>query len=337
MIDPSDPSADFRFARFELDRRADLRDDAAAVAALLDRPDARFLVVSGDRPLVARRAGLPPTAFLDRATAEGFGADLDRAVFLGLASAALGEPAPWFAVAAPRDDAALAERPDVEAVDLRTLAIAGSLDGGEYGAIAAGRAALHWHATHRFCARCGAESRIASAGWKRVCPSCEAEHFPRTDPVVIMLISDGERCLLGRSPRFPPGMWSCLAGFMEPGETIEAAVRRETLEEAGIAVGPVGYFASEPWPFPASLMIGVVGRAVTTEIRRDEAELEDCRWFDRAEAARLLDGTHPDGLFAPPPIAVAHHLLAAFVAGRTRPAWDDRPAVVAESERSPVR
>lgn len=314
MIDPSDPSADFRFARFELDRRADLRDDAAAITALLARPDARFLVVFGDRPLVAARDGKRPTAFLPRSVAAGFGADFDRAVFLGLSGDA---GAPWFALAVARDDAALAGRDDVEAVDLRALAVAGSLDAGEYGAVAAGRAALHWHATHRFCARCGAESRIASAGWKRICPACEAEHFPRTDPVVIMLISDGERCLLGRSPRFPPGMWSCLAGFMEPGETIEAASRRETLEEAGIAVGPVGYFASEPWPFPASLMIGVVGRAVTTEIRRDEAELEDCRWFDRPEAARLLDGTHPDGLFAPPPIAVAHHLLAAFVAGRT--------------------
>ena len=317
MIDPSDPSADFRFARFELDRRADLRDDAAAVAALLARSDARFLVVFGDRPLVARRDAMRPTAFLDRATAVRFGAAVERSVFLGLAPAVDGEASPWFAAAAPRDDALLAACDDVEAIDLRTLAIAGSLAPGEYGAVATGRAALHWHATHRFCARCGAESRIASAGWKRICPACEAEHFPRTDPVVIMLITDGERCLLGRSPRFPPGMWSCLAGFMEPGETIEAATRRETLEEAGIVVGPVAYFASEPWPFPASLMIGVVGRATTTAIRRDETELDDCRWFDRAEAARLLDGTHPEGLFAPPPIAIAHHLLAAFAAGRT--------------------
>ena len=316
MIDPSDPSADFRFARFDLDRRADLRDDAVAIDALLARPDARFLVVFGDRPLVARCDGTRPTAFLDRTTAERFGADVERAVFLGLAPVADGEAPPWFAVAAPRDDEALGGRDDVEAIDLRALALAGSLAPGEYGALAAGRANLHWHATHRFCARCGAASRMAAAGWKRICPACGAEHFPRTDPVVIMLITDGERCLLGRSPRFPPGMWSCLAGFMEPGETIEAAVRRETHEEAGIAVGRVDYFASEPWPFPASLMIGVVGRATSRTIRRDEIELDDCRWFDRAETARLLDGSHPDGLFAPPPIAVAHHLLAAFVAGR---------------------
>ncbi len=314
MSDAAEPSLRFRFAVNRLDRRADLRDDPAAIAGLLDRADARFLVVAGDRPLITRGEA-PPTAFLPRAAAEALGGCFDRAVFLGLAPSEGSEGAPWFAVRTRLDEDALAALADHEAADLRTLAISGVLAADEYGAIAEGRAALYWHATHRFCARCGGESVPASAGWKRLCPSCGAEHFPRTDPVVIMLITDGDRCLLGRAPRFPPGMWSCLAGFMEPGETIEAAVRRETLEEAGIAVGRVDYFASEPWPFPASLMIGVVGRALSRDIRRDENELEDCRWFDRAEAALLLDRSHPDGLFAPPPIAIAHHLLAAFVAG----------------------
>ncbi|WP_333825761.1 NAD(+) diphosphatase [Pinisolibacter sp.] len=312
-FEADEPSVAFRFARNGLDRRADLRDDRAAMDRLLAAAAARFLVVAGDRPLVRRDP--TPTAFHDRATAAGLGARFDRAVFLGLAASDDGGDRPWFALRSDLDETEISGLGGIEAADLRTLAITGTLAAEEYGAIAQGRACLHWHATHRFCARCGAPSEMASAGWKRVCPSCGAEHFPRTDPVVIMLVSDGERCLLGRQSRFPPGMWSCLAGFMEPGETIEAAVRRETFEEAGICVGRVSYFASEPWPFPASLMIGAIGRAASVEIRRDENELEDCRWFSREEAARLLAGDHPDGLFAPPPIAIAHHLLVAFVAG----------------------
>ena len=311
--EPEDVSARFRFAANRLDRRSDLRDDAAAMARLLAADAARFLVVAGDRPLIGR--GAAPTAFHDRAAAEALGALFDRAVFLGLAPSAEGEGAPWFALRSGLDADAIAGLADHEAADLRALAVGGVLAEAEYGAIAQGRACLYWHATHRFCARCGGRSEMAAAGWKRVCPACGAEHFPRTDPVVIMLITDGDRCLLGRQGRFPPGMWSCLAGFMEPGETIEAAVRRETREEAGIEVGRVDYFASEPWPFPGSLMIGAIGRARSVVIRRDETELEDCRWFDRDEVARMLAGDHPEGLFTPPPIAIAHHLAAAFVTG----------------------
>ena len=265
-----EPSLHFRFAAAALDRRSDLRDDAATIDTLLARDDARFLVVVGDRPLIAAGAAAP-TAFHRRDAAEALGALFDRAVFLGLAETG----APRFALRSRIDEAGFATAGGIEAADLRTLAIAGTLPPEEYGALAQGRAALFWHATHRFCARCGAESRMVSAGWKRLCPSCGAEHFPRTDPVVIMLVVDADRCLLGRAPRFAPGMWSCLAGFMEPGETVEAAVRRETLEEAGITVGRVRYYASEPWPFPASLMIGVHGEALDGEIRRDPAELED--------------------------------------------------------------
>lgn len=308
-LDATEPSARFRFADNPLDRGSELRDDAAVIARLFDDPAARFLVVAGDRPLVARRGHA--TAFHDRTTAAGLGASFEQPLFLGT----LPDGAAWFALRTALDDEALAGLADFEAADLRALAIAGDLASGEYGAIAQARSTLHWHATHRFCARCGSPSEMASAGWKRVCPACHAEHFPRTDPVVIMLVADGDRCLLGRSARFQPGMYSCLAGFMEPGETIESAVRRETLEEAGITVGRVRYFASEPWPFPASLMIGVLGQATSTEVRCDEAELEDCRWFSRAETAQLLARAHPDGLFAPPSIAIAHHLMQAFVDG----------------------
>jgi len=153
------------------------------------------------------------------------------------------------------------------------------------------------------------------AGWRRDCPSCGAQHFPRTDPVVIMLTERGDRCLLGRQPHFAPGMWSTLAGFVEPGETIEEAVRRETLEEAGVTTGAVRYFASQPWPFPMSLMIGCIATATSEDLVIDRNELEDARWFARDEVAEMLMRTHPDGLFVPPPIAIAHHLIRSFIEG----------------------
>jgi NAD+ diphosphatase len=156
---------------------------------------------------------------------------------------------------------------------------------------------------------------VVHAGWRRDCAKCKAQHFPRTDPVVIMLATDGERCLLGRSPRFVPSMWSCLAGFVEPGEAIEDAVRRETREEAGIACGRVTYFASQPWPFPTSLMIGCHAEALNREIVVDREELEDARWFSKTEVADMLMRKHPEGLTTPPPVAIAHHLIRAWVEG----------------------
>lgn len=303
-----EPSRRFRFATDPLDRRAEWRDDAKALAAARADPAARLLVFSGDKPIVRRRSGHPVTALFASDEARHLDARTDATVFLGTAA-----DAPWFAVPSGLDEEALAARPDLEATDLRALAIDGTLSAAEYAAIAEARAMLAWHASHRFCARCGTRSETASAGWKRICPACGAEHFPRTDPVVIMLVEHGDRCLLGRGPRFPEGMVSCLAGFMEPGETVEAAVRRETFEEAGITVGRIAYVASEPWPFPMSLMIGVRAEALDDAIRLDETELEMCRWFDRGEMARLFDGTHPEGLKAPPAIAIAHHLMRGFL------------------------
>ena len=139
-------------------------------------------------------------------------------------------------------------------------------------------------------------------------------HFPRTDPVVIMLAVDGDDCLLGRQPRFPKGMYSSLAGFVEPGETIEAAVRREILEESGVVCGEVRYFASQPWPFPSSLMIGCFAEARSRAVAVDRTELEDARWFSRAETRELLERRHPAGLAAPIPMAIAHHLIKRWAA-----------------------
>ena len=168
------------------------------------------------------------------------------------------------------------------------------LPAADSGNAAAAKGILAWHESHRFCARCGQPSESAEAGWKRVCPACGAQHFPRTDPVVIMLITQGNSVLLGRSAAWPPAMYSLLAGFMEPGESIEAAVRREVWEEAGIHVGRVGYLASQPWPFPSSLMLGCRGEALDREIRRDPNELEDARWVTREEAMAAAAGLNPD-------------------------------------------
>ena len=195
------------------------------------------------------------------------------------------------------------------------MALLDSLEPGEAATYATARSLLDWHARHRFCANCGVRSLPHHAGWARQCPACGTEHFPRTDPVVIMLVTSGEKCLLGRQKQFMPGMWSCLAGFVEAAETIEDAVRREIFEESGIRCTDVSYYMTQPWPYPSSLMIGCAARALNEDIVVDRTELEDARWFDRAEVALMHRREHPDGLFAAHPFAIAHHLIGRWVHG----------------------
>ena len=200
--------------------------------------------------------------------------------------------------------------------DLRALGLREALDADTEGQLAQAAHLLNWHDSARFCGRCGGATLSEAAGFRRMCTECRHLIFPRTDPVSIMLVHDGAgRCLMGRQPHFTAGMWSCLAGFIEAGETLEDAVRRETFEEAGITVGAVRYHSSQPWPFPNSLMIGCMAEALTTEIRFDGAELEDCRWFDREEVRAMMDGQHPQGLTLPAAFAIAHHLIRAFLEG----------------------
>ena len=180
--------------------------------------------------------------------------------------------------------------------------------------VATGRALHSWHAGHRFCSNCGAASVIELSGWQRKCPACGTPHFPRTDPVVIMAITRGDKLLLGRGSSWPERMYSLLAGFVEPGESIEAAVRRETFEEAKIRVGAVGYVASQPWPFPMSLMFGCYGEALDEEISIDPSELVDARWVSRQEVKDILAGLHPD-IGAPRHGAIAAALIAGWAAG----------------------
>jgi NAD+ diphosphatase len=196
-------------------------------------------------------------------------------------------------------------------VSLRSLMLEGALTPAELSILAQARSLLHWHESHKFCAKCGAQSLMTDAGYRRHCAACGADHFPRTDPVVIMAIRHQGRILLGRQASWPPHMFSALAGFMEPGETIEQAVRREVLEEAGIVVGDVTYVQSQPWPYPSSLMIGMIGEAETTEIKLDPAELESARWFGPDELNLMLVHKHPEGLWASHPYAIAHHIVKA--------------------------
>lgn len=178
---------------------------------------------------------------------------------------------------------------------------------------ATARAVFGWHATHRFCSTCGELSQFAMAGWQRDCPACGRHHFPRTDPVVIMLITKADKVLVGRSPGWPEGMYSLLAGFVEPGETLEAAVRREVKEESGITVGQVSYLASQPWPFPASLMFGCQGEALDEAITVDPEELEDAMWVSRADMEVVFAGQHP--VMKPARKgAIAHFLLDNWLA-----------------------
>ncbi len=290
-----------------VERQSERRSDAEFLAALAGRSDAGAYVLCGELVVLRQGpAGNDPLFPLVQAQAL---ARVQEMVFLGTVGGA-----GRFGIAIDAGEIeALKAKTDLSIIDLRSIAVQGLVGTEHLAALAEAKAILHWHARHRFCANCGALTRAVQGGWRRDCPACAAEHFPRTDPVVIMLATSGGRCLLGRQSRFPPGMWSCLAGFVEPGETIEAAVRREIREEAGIDCGDVRYFASQPWPFPMSLMIGCHAAAHSTEIAIDRTELEDARWFDRAEVARMLTREHPERFATPPPVAIAYHLIRAWV------------------------
>ena len=301
-------SASIGFNLNLLDRRSDKRDDHAYLEHLRNDPAARFLVFDGDVPLLKQGSEHDPW-FVSSETA-AFGQPL-HSVFLGEESDGSGR----FALGFSLDPAPGNPLPGngYERIDLRSLAQQGLVAAAALGILAEAKSMLDWHRRHAFCANCGTASRVAMAGWQRACDVCGARHFPRVDPVVIMLVIDGERCLLGRQRHFAAGMYSSLAGFVEPGETAEDAVRREVLEEARVKCGQVAYFASQPWPFPSSLMIGCFAQASDTDLVVDTAELEDARWFSREEVAAMLAGTHADGLSAPKPFAIAHHLLRAYV------------------------
>jgi NAD+ diphosphatase len=301
------PKPRLGYAASSIERASERRADAAVLSAFAEDQHARAYLVAGDS-VILKHTGATCDPLFTLAQARTFGRTAEI-VFLGLC-----RDAPRFAVALePQAAETLKTREEFVVTDLRSIAVRGLVEADHLAPLAEGKALLNWHGRHRFCSTCGAATDLVEGGWRRDCPVCRAQHFPRTDPVVIMLAVAGERCVLGRSHRFQPGMWSCLAGFVEPGEAIEDAVRRETREEAGIVCGRVRYFASQPWPFPTSLMIGCHAEACSREIVIDRAELDDARWFDREEVAAMLLRRHPDGLTTPPTMAIAYHIIRAWV------------------------
>ncbi|CAN5222699.1 hypothetical protein BH10PSE15_BH10PSE15_15420 [soil metagenome] len=275
-----------------LDRSEALRHDPEGFAAAACDPAARLLKLDGYEPDVDGDGRLVWTGM---AEADG-AADL---VLLGLA-----DGVPYFAAFSAAN----------AAPSRRSARLMGMLDQfapGEAATYAAARSVLDWHARHRFCANCGTPTAMFRAGWARKCPNCHAEHFPRVDPVVIMIAEHDGRALLGRQPAFPPGRYSALAGFLEPGESIEEAVAREIMEEAGVRVRDVRYIASQPWPFPSSLMVACIGHADDDTITLDTNELEDAIWVSRADVRRVLAG-EPGAFLPPPAYAIANTLLHAW-------------------------
>ena len=291
------------FAGNPLDRMSERRRDAAYIRTLLDDPLARLLPLRDLLP--ATRGDASP--ILDWQPLAPWREQIERGatlVFLGV-----GEGRPHFAVdAGPSGSALPGEGPPLDARTLAPL-----LPAAEAAILAEARSLIDWHARHRFCAQCGSPTRVVAAGWVRRCPECKASHYPRSDPVTIMLAVRGEQALLGRNRRRPGNRFSCLAGFMEPGETLEECVRREVREESGVRVGRVRYLACQPWPFPSTLMMGCLCEALSEEIAVDPEELAEARWFSRDElrdmVARAATGPDdPAQVSVPGPVAIAHQI-----------------------------
>ena len=282
------------FTGARLDRADQLRTNAEAFAAAMADPRATCLALDGIDFVPGERGGL---------LWEPLDASDDRALMLlGIDDAG----APRFV-----REAAAGARVDARSrTVMRLLPLLSTEEAALYGGA---RSLVDWHARHRFCAVCGSPTDLFRGGWGRRCSDCNAEHFPRVDPVVIMLAEYEDRVLVGRQPGFPPGFYSALAGFVEPGESLEEAVARELFEEAGIHVGDVTYVASQPWPFPSSLMIGCRAVATGAALTLDTTEIEAAMWVDRGEVRAALAGDMGASFMAPPPLAIARYLLEDWV------------------------
>ena len=302
-----EPSSLTAFAENALDRDSEHRDETS-VAKALSIDGAHLFAFAGDKLLLKHDGQILDPLFAKYELA-GLDPDWDNAVLLGYRKS--GEPRLAVPVGVSVEDLAN----QYKATDMRALWREHLFEGEILGEAAQAASLIRWNSDNLFCGRCGSPSESHIGGYKRICTVCQHMIFPRTDPVVIMLVVDEARglCLLGRSHHFAPGMYSCLAGFVEPGETIENAVRRETLEESAIVTGRIRYHASQPWPMPHSLMIGCYAEAKSTDIRIDDAELEDCRWFTPEETLAMLDRTDASGNTSPPKGAIAHRLMRDWI------------------------
>ena len=275
------------FVSSPLDRMANHRTDATWLAQRVASENAKFIQMFGDG---VRMAADEPVLTRPQSPHDF--------VFLGKDE----KNAPWFAFSANAEG---------EMQALRPLMMSHTVPQEKLSIVAQARSLLHWHERHGFCAYCGHKTEMSDAGYRRHCPSCKTDHFPRTDPVVIMAVRHGDKILLGRQKAWAAGMYSAVAGFMEPGETLEQAVAREVKEETGIMVGKVTYVASQPWPFPSSLMVGCIAEATSDAISLDDQELEAARWFSFDDVRLMLAGKHPEGIHASHPWAIAHLVITA--------------------------
>ena len=283
------------FCGCRLDRADHVRADPEALAGHMGWR-ARLLALDGMMPAIDDDGRLAWGTLADAP-------DDAELVFLGL-----DEGRGCFAAVPPRGDAS----PRMANPQLWSLMA--SLAPEDLALYGGARSVVDWHARHRFCAACGEATTLAKGGWQRDCGACGAQHFPRTDPVTIMLVEHGGRLMLGRGLGWPEGRFSALAGFVEPGESIEEAVAREVLEESGVRVRDVTYVASQPWPFPSQLMIGCHSYADDDALKIDETEMAEVRWFTRNEVEAALAGDADAPFLAPPPHAIAHHLLRWWIA-----------------------
>ena len=302
------------FAGNPLNRASERRPDADWLKARRDDPDSLALALWNGKPLVedapggyaSAKYGAVRIAYISVPMARDIAASDERLLLM-----ALWKETAVFAVDLDggADPAEGPLRGLGRFEDLRGVAL--RLPAADAGILATAKSMFEWRRKHSFCANCGQPSAAVDGGWKRVCAACRTEHFPRTDPVVIMLPTFGEKCLLGRQAVWPKGMYSALAGFLEPGESIEEACAREVKEEAGLSATEVRYHSTQPWPYPSSLMIGLFAEVSDDNAAPDQTELEEVRWFTRTEIQALLRG-ELSGVFAPGALAIAHQLIKAW-------------------------
>jgi NAD+ diphosphatase len=300
------------FAGNPLDRASERRADPDWLRAQLSDPDSLALALWNGKPLVEddpASEGAVRIAYLPMALAREIAAGDERMLFMGLWKQAAVFAIDLESTADPAEGplAGFGRFEDLRGVALRLPATDAAI-------LSTAKSVFEWRRRHGFCSACGQPSLATDGGWKRVCEACRAEHFPRTDPVVIMLPVFGEKCLLGRQAVWPKGMYSALAGFLEPGETIEEACAREVKEEAGLTATAVTYHSTQPWPYPSSLMIGLYAQVEDDNATPDQTELEEVRWFTREETRELLEGRIP-GVYAPGAMAIAHQLIKTWSQG----------------------
>jgi NAD+ diphosphatase len=294
-----------------IDRQSHKRNDTGYLQDLLSVQEARFLVLAGHRAVIDSDPERTKASirWLTAKDLAAMPSQCSPPLFLGIdEKTGTGRFTVQIDTSPASKDAARSStfRP---AVDIRSLASQGIMTDDDLSQIATAKALFHWHNTHVYCTRCAGPMQMADGGWKRKCRTCEAEVFPRLDPVVVVLITDKTNCLLARGAAFPEGLYSTISGFVEPGETVSGAVRRETLEETGIELDEVAFVTSQAWPHPHSIMLGCLAKARTTQITLDPNEIEAARWFPRDEVRRMQDNTHAEGLTAPGREAIASTLL----------------------------